>query len=65
MVTDSATPNWYLKIPPPIWTLGMLVAAYGMQRSFEWAAAVYVRSLPLAIALAAAGIGLVPAFLKA
>jgi protein-S-isoprenylcysteine O-methyltransferase Ste14 len=58
MAKPSAPPNWYLKIPPPIWTLAMLVAAYAMQRSFEWAAAVYVSSLPLAIALATAGIGL-------
>jgi protein-S-isoprenylcysteine O-methyltransferase Ste14 len=51
-------PAWYLKLPPPIWTLAMLLAAYGLQRSFAWAAVVYFRSLPLAIIFALAGIGL-------
>ena len=41
-----ATPNWYLKIPPPFWTLAMLLFAYGLERSFAWAPLVYVRSLP-------------------
>jgi protein-S-isoprenylcysteine O-methyltransferase Ste14 len=57
-MTPSVTPNWYHKIPPPIWTVAMLLLAYGLQRSFAWAAMIYVRSLPLAILLAAAGIGL-------
>ena len=34
----------------------MLLAAYGMQRSFAWAQIVYFRSLPLAALLTAAGI---------
>jgi protein-S-isoprenylcysteine O-methyltransferase Ste14 len=54
----TVTPRWTLKIPPPIWTLAMLLVAYGLQRSFAWAAVVYARSLPLAILSALAGIGL-------
>ena len=57
-MTSTATPHWYLKIPPPIWALAMLVAAYGLERSFTWADLVYVRSLAGAVVLAAAGIGL-------
>ena len=53
-----ATPNWYFKIPPPVWTLAMLLIAYGLERSFAWAATVYARSLPNAILLAVAGIAL-------
>jgi protein-S-isoprenylcysteine O-methyltransferase Ste14 len=36
----------------------MLLLAYAVQRSFAWAAVVHMRSVPLAIVLAAAGIGL-------
>jgi protein-S-isoprenylcysteine O-methyltransferase Ste14 len=57
-MTPSVTPNWYHKIPPPVWTVGMLLLAYGVQRSFGGAGVVYLRSVPLAILLAAAGIGL-------
>ena len=51
-------PRWFLRIPPPVWTLAMLLGAYGAERSFGWAGIVYLRSLPLAIVLAVAGIGL-------
>ena len=34
----------------------MLLAAYGMQRSFAWAQMVYFRSLPLAILLTVLGV---------
>jgi protein-S-isoprenylcysteine O-methyltransferase Ste14 len=56
MASPDDTPAWYLKIPPPIWVLAMLLAAYAMQRNFVWAQIVYFRSLPLAILLTAAGI---------
>ena len=36
----------------------MLLAAYGMQRSFVWAQIVYFRSLPMAAVLTVAGISL-------
>jgi protein-S-isoprenylcysteine O-methyltransferase Ste14 len=53
-----ATPNWYLKIPPPVWSLVMLLIAYGLERSFPWGAMVHARSLPNAILLAVAGVAL-------
>jgi protein-S-isoprenylcysteine O-methyltransferase Ste14 len=56
MAPHSATPAWYLKIPPPIWMFVMLLVAYATQRSFAWAQIVYFRSLPLAILLTVAGI---------
>lgn len=56
MAPPSATPAWYLKIPPPIWMFAMLLAAYAMQRGFAWAEIVYFSSLPLAIVLTVAGI---------
>jgi len=56
MASPSATPQWYLKIPPPIWMFAMLLAAYAAQRSFAWAQIIYFRSLPLAILLTVAGI---------
>jgi protein-S-isoprenylcysteine O-methyltransferase Ste14 len=56
MAPPAATPAWYLKIPPPIWMLAMLLAAYAMQRSFAWAQIVYFRSLPFAAVLTVAGI---------
>jgi protein-S-isoprenylcysteine O-methyltransferase Ste14 len=57
-MADRTTPIALLKVPPPAWAALLLAAAYALGRSFGWAGAVYVRSLPLAIALGAAGIGL-------
>lgn len=56
MLDPSATSRWYLKIPPPIWALAILLLAYGLERNFGWAAANLVRSLPLAIAFGAFGL---------
>ena len=56
MPRSSATPQWYLKIPPPIWMFAMLLAAYAVQRSFDWAQIIYFSSLSLATLLIAAGI---------
>jgi protein-S-isoprenylcysteine O-methyltransferase Ste14 len=58
MAPPSATPAWYLKIPPPIWMFALLLVAYATQRSFAWAQIVYFRSLPLAALLTVAGISL-------
>ena len=58
MNTAQAEPGWILKIPPPIWTFAMLLAAFGLQRSFDWASVVYIRSVPLAIMVAMAGLAL-------
>ena len=56
---DAPTaPAWYLKLPPPVWTLAMLLCAWLLERSFDWAGIVYFRSLPLAVISALAGIGL-------
>jgi protein-S-isoprenylcysteine O-methyltransferase Ste14 len=57
-VASRATPNWYLKLPPPLWALAMLLIAYGLERSFAWAALVYARSLTNAILMATAGVAL-------
>ena len=57
-MTAHPTPNWYLKIPPPLWALALMVLAYGLERSFAWAAVVYVHSLSGAVVTAAAGLGL-------
>jgi len=56
MNPPSATPSWYLKVPPPIWMLAMVLGAYAVQLSFVWAQIVYFRSLPLATLLTVAGI---------
>src|SRR5580704_11833448 len=58
METPRTNPSWIVKTPPPVWALAMLLAAYAIQRSFAWAEIVYFASLPLAIVLAAIGIGL-------
>lgn len=50
--------QWYHRIPPPIWMLALFLDAYCIQNTYAWASIVYVRSLPLAVALAVAGIGL-------
>ena len=57
-MASGATPNWYLKLPPPFWALAMLLIAYGLERSFAWAALVYARSLTNAILMATAGVAL-------
>jgi protein-S-isoprenylcysteine O-methyltransferase Ste14 len=53
-----ATPKWYLKIPPPVWTLALLLIAYGLEQVPIWGAIIQVRSVPNAILLAVAGIAL-------
>jgi protein-S-isoprenylcysteine O-methyltransferase Ste14 len=58
MAATDNNPAWYIKIPPPVWTIAMLVAAYGSQRTFPWASMIYVRSSAAAIALIVAGMGL-------
>ena len=47
-----------VRIPPPVWTLLMLLIAYGVQRSFGWASVVWLGSTPAAILFAVAGIAL-------
>jgi protein-S-isoprenylcysteine O-methyltransferase Ste14 len=53
-----AQPAWYLKLPPPFWALSMLLIAYGLERSYPWAARIYAHSLTNTIVMFAAGIAL-------
>jgi protein-S-isoprenylcysteine O-methyltransferase Ste14 len=56
MTIPDSRPNLILRIPPPIWAVAMLLAAYGLERSFTWASVVYSRAPNLGILLAVAGI---------
>src|SRR5262245_40741243 len=47
-----------VRIPPPVWSLLMLLIAYAMQRSLGWASVVVLRSTPAAVLFAVAGIAL-------
>jgi len=58
MDAAETNPAWHIKIPPPIWTIAMLLAAYGLQRGFSWGAVVYARSPAAAVLLGIAGVGL-------
>ncbi len=54
--TQPLSPPWYLKMPPPIWALGMLLAAGGLDWAADTRTIADVPSLPLAILFSAAGI---------
>ena len=56
MPEPNARPHWYLKIPPPIWTLAMLAVAYVSRAFSPWVAEIYARSVPLAILFGGAGL---------
>src|SRR5262245_1208472 len=47
MSTPSPGPGWYIRIPPPIWGIAMLLVAYGAERLTG--AGVVFRSTPLAV----------------
>jgi protein-S-isoprenylcysteine O-methyltransferase Ste14 len=51
-------PQWYHRIPPPVWMLLLFLDAYCVQNTYAWAKAVYARSLPLAVVFGVAGITL-------
>jgi protein-S-isoprenylcysteine O-methyltransferase Ste14 len=53
MDTHIPQPSWHLKIPPPIWGLGMLLLAYAADRIL--AAPVIFRSTPLAVLIGVLG----------
>ena len=57
-MASPAPASWYLKLPPPFWALAMLLIAYGLERSFPWAALIYARSLTNAILMVVAGVAL-------
>src|SRR5262245_20567648 len=51
-------PGWHLKIPPPIWSLAMLLMAYAIQTGFVWGSVVEMRSTTIAIGLVISGIAI-------
>jgi protein-S-isoprenylcysteine O-methyltransferase Ste14 len=51
-------PQWYHRIPPPVWMLLLLLDAYCVQNTYAWASRVYARSVWLAVVLGVAGIAL-------
>ena len=57
MSAPQTNPNLVLKIPPPVWALGMLLVAYGVDRVLEGRATVF-RSPALALAFGALGFAL-------
>jgi len=57
-VTSRAEPSWIVRIPPPVWTLAMLIAAYALQRNASAIAIPVIQSTLLAIVLIVMGIAL-------
>jgi protein-S-isoprenylcysteine O-methyltransferase Ste14 len=57
-VASEAKPSWIVRIPPPIWTLAMLIIAYALQRNAIDLAIHVIQSTSLAIAFIVAGIAL-------
>jgi protein-S-isoprenylcysteine O-methyltransferase Ste14 len=53
MDSPAPPPGWYLKIPPPIWGIILLLAAYAAERMLG--ADVIFRSTPLAVLCGALG----------
>jgi protein-S-isoprenylcysteine O-methyltransferase Ste14 len=47
-----------VRIPPPVWTLAMMLIAYGLERNFALAAIVVAQSTPTAAIMFAGGIAL-------
>jgi protein-S-isoprenylcysteine O-methyltransferase Ste14 len=58
MPDPSPGAPWYVKIPPPIWTLVLFVGAFVAGRTFAPLAAVYVRAGGPAVGLGLAGLAL-------
>ena len=56
--TQPVRAQWYHRIPPPVWMLLLLLDAYCVQNTYEWASRVHFRSLLLAVVLAIAGFAL-------
>jgi len=46
MSEAETNPNWVLKIPPPVWALGMLLVALGVDRAMEGRAILFRSSAP-------------------
>ena len=54
MDNQPSQPNWHLKIPPPIWGMGMLLIAFIVDRIS--ATPFVFRSMPLAVVVGAGGL---------
>ena len=57
MNEPSQEPGLIIKIPPPLWALVALLAAWGADKLFDWTAIAIVKSVPLGIALMLGGFG--------
>src|SRR6202521_3793647 len=58
MSAPQTNPNWVLKIPPPVWALAMLGAAFGMDRAMDGRAIFLFRSSALALLFGLGGFAL-------
>jgi protein-S-isoprenylcysteine O-methyltransferase Ste14 len=56
MSAPQTNPNWVLKIPPPVWALAMLAAAFAIDRVTE--SAIVFRSSALALLFGVGGFAL-------
>ena len=54
MDTRPVRPSWHLKIPPPIWGMGMLLIAFIVDRF--WGTGFLFRFTPLAVLVGAGGL---------
>jgi protein-S-isoprenylcysteine O-methyltransferase Ste14 len=57
-MASPSQPSWIVRIPPPIWTIALLIAAYVVERNSAQAGIVVFQSTPLAIVFAVLGIAL-------
>jgi protein-S-isoprenylcysteine O-methyltransferase Ste14 len=55
-VTPPTPPAWYLKIPPPVWGIVLLLAAGGLDRVHDWG--MIVRLPMVGVFLAVLGVAL-------
>ena len=56
MPNGQPMPGWVLKIPPPVWAIGLLLAAAGLDRVFAWG--MIVRLPLVGVLLAVLGLAL-------
>ncbi len=54
----TAPPNLVLRIPPPVWALAFVLIAAGIDKLFDWTFVATIKSVPLAVVLAAGGLAL-------
>ncbi len=58
MTPPSDQPSFVLRIPPPVWGIAFVLIAVGVDKIFDWSVIAIVKSVPLAVVLAACGLGL-------